>query len=183
MNEKDVKEVIQSDPWMMDVLQTARSLHLPDWMIGAGFVRNKIWDYLHEIKNEKVQTPDIDLVYFDPNGNSKKEDEKLSQQMSNRTGIDWEIVNQIYTHDWHNRPPYKNTEEALGEWVETPTAVAIRLEDDDSLTLIAPHGIGDLVGLIVRPTPTHLGQLNLFWERVKSKKWEERWPKLTVLES
>ena len=35
---------------MMNVLNEANKLNLPDWVIGAGFLRNKVWDYLHDIK-------------------------------------------------------------------------------------------------------------------------------------
>ena len=61
MTEQDILDLIAKDEWMMGVLRTARSLHLPDWMIGAGFVRNKVWDYLHGYENIEVPTADIDL--------------------------------------------------------------------------------------------------------------------------
>jgi len=44
MNKTDVVNLIQKDAWMMKVLYTAKNLNLSDWMIGAGFVRNKVWD-------------------------------------------------------------------------------------------------------------------------------------------
>lgn len=63
-NEQDIIQLIQEDTWMMEILQTAKSLHLPDWWVCAGFIRSKIWDVLH---NFKVRTtlPDIDIIYFD----------------------------------------------------------------------------------------------------------------------
>ena len=47
MMEKEILELIRQDKWMMRVLRVAKSLHLPDWMIEAGFVRNKVWNYLY----------------------------------------------------------------------------------------------------------------------------------------
>ena len=33
---------ILSDPWRMAVLRAVRALALPDWAVGAGFVRNAV---------------------------------------------------------------------------------------------------------------------------------------------
>lgn len=180
MNEQDIIEMIRSDTWMMDVLTEANKLNLPDWMIGAGFLRNKVWDRLHNIKRNISDTNDIDLVYF-TNKNTEESDKKLSEKMNGKLGLKWEIVNQFYTHKWHNRKiPYKNTAEALSEWVETPTCVAVTLINGQP-KIIAPHGISDLVNLQIRPSPSHKNNLDLFHYRIKSKKWLEKWPRLKIL--
>jgi len=64
MTESDILNLIKSDPWMMRMLNTAASMNLPDWLIGAGFVRSKVWDHLHGYTTESRPT-DIDLIYFD----------------------------------------------------------------------------------------------------------------------
>ena len=74
MNEKDIIDIIKSDLWMMEVLGIARSLGLKDWAIGAGFVRNKIWDYLSGKVNLGVDTADSHLVKNDKNGNDEASD-------------------------------------------------------------------------------------------------------------
>ena len=63
----DIINLIQNDKWMMDILEQAKKLNLPDWWIGAGFVRSKIWDVLHEYKERTPMSAssDIDLIYFD----------------------------------------------------------------------------------------------------------------------
>lgn len=180
MEEKDILELIKKDVWMMDVLETARGFDLPHWMIGAGFVRNKIWDYLHGFDNDKVPTADIDLIYFDKRGNNEHEDIEFSKKVSKSTGINWEIINQAYAHVWHNRGEYKSAEEALSEWVETPTCIAVRLNKDNTLSLFAPHGIDDLVNLIVRPSPNNFDK-KAYLERQTKKRWKEKWPKLNIL--
>ena len=179
MNKEEILELIKSDLWMMGILIKARDFNLPDWMIGAGFVRNKVWDHLHGFANAKVPTADIDLIYFNPNGNNENEDIIFSEQVSKETGFCWEIVNQAYAHIWHNRSPYKSTIEALGEWVETPTCVAVRLNSDNSLSLFAPHGIDDLVSLKVRPSPNNFDK-EAYRTRQLKKKWKEKWPKLEI---
>ncbi len=42
LNEEAIISLIKDDQWMMEVLQAARSLNLPDWWICAGFVRSKM---------------------------------------------------------------------------------------------------------------------------------------------
>src|SRR3989344_341827 len=42
MTEKDILDLIKIDKWMMDILRVAEKLNLPDWIIGAGFIRNKV---------------------------------------------------------------------------------------------------------------------------------------------
>lgn len=181
MTEQDILFLISNDKWMMGVLHIAEKLNLPDWVIGAGFVRNKVWDYLHGFENKEVLTNDIDLIYFDPSNSGEEIDKEYSRWLKELTDVNWEVVNQARTHLWHNRSPYKNTEEALSEWVETPTCVGVRLERDDTLTFFAPHGIDDLVNLIVRPSPNN-SDIKAYKERQKKKDWKQKWPKLKILD-
>lgn len=180
MNEREILRVISEDAWMMGILRTAAGLHLPDWMIGAGFVRNKVWDHLHGFDHEKVPTSDIDLIYLDRENSNEAKDIELSEKMRKETGVNWEIVNQAYTHDWHKRSPYKDAEEALGDWVETPTCVAVSLDKEGKLRLHAPHGIDDLVNLIVRRNLAGSDTAS-YVQRVTSKRWQEKWPKLKIV--
>jgi hypothetical protein len=181
MKERDIIKMVKADEWMMSVLAKANELDLPDWVVGAGFLRNKVWDYLHGIKRVIVDTNDIDLVYFDNKVIDEEKDKRLSKSMKGVLGLDWEIVNQAYTHKWHDRDvPYTSTSEGLSEWVETATCVGVTLVDGE-LKIIAPHGIDDLVNLIVRPTPYRRKDLDTFYERIETKKWLEKWPKLKII--
>jgi hypothetical protein len=180
MTEQDILKLIKDDPWMMNILDIASKLNLPDWVIGAGFVRNKVWDYLHGYSKPKVDTADIDLVYYDPNGNDQKTDEELSQRLRQETGINWEIVNEAYAHIWNNLPPYKSTEDALSMWPETATGIGVKLEGGE-LKLVTPHGIDDLVNLIIRSSPKFAGGAAIVAERMKGKHWLEKWPKLKII--
>ncbi|MDD5710802.1 MAG: nucleotidyltransferase family protein [Candidatus Colwellbacteria bacterium] len=181
MTEKEILNLIQADKWMMRVLLTASSLNLKDWAVGAGFVRNKVWDYLSGKTRETVDTNDIDLVYFDPNGNNEEADKELSKEMLTRTGLDWEIVNQCYAHKWNNVPPYKSTKDAIAHWPETVTAIGVTIDKNNKLKLIAPYGIGDLVHFIVRLSPKFEGGSGVLQERVRKKQWLEKWPGLKIV--
>ena len=154
MDKASLLKLIYDDSWMMQVLHTAHTLNLPDWMIGAGFVRNKVWDHLHGFKNAEVPTDDIDLIYFDPDDLTKQTEQKYDAQLASMMDINWATKNQARMHIKHNRTKqFLNTEEALSEWVEVATCVAVRLDKNNQLLLFAPHGLDDLFNLTVRPTP------------------------------
>src|SRR5919201_6845633 len=60
-----VQRILRSNEWLMSVLHAARAVDLPDWFVGAGAIRNTVWDYLH---GYTMPTPlaDVDVVFFDP---------------------------------------------------------------------------------------------------------------------
>ena len=178
MTEKDIIHIIREDEWMMSVLRIAEGLHLPDWVIGAGFVRSKVWDHLHGYTKPRPDITDIDLVYYDPHGNGERADNALSERLTRETELPWEIVNEFYAHVWNGVPPYTSTEDALSCWPETATAVGVTL-NNEKLKIVAPYGIADLVNLIVRPSPkfAHMEKVRA---RVAEKKWLEKWPKLEL---
>nr|WP_187360793.1 nucleotidyltransferase family protein [Enterobacter asburiae] len=49
----------------MQMLYAARELQLRDCWIGAGFVRDAVWDHMHTYW-KKSFSGDVDVVWFDP---------------------------------------------------------------------------------------------------------------------
>ncbi len=179
LGESDILELIEQDEWMMGILRDVENLNLPDWWVGAGFVRGKVWDSLHGY-TERTLLPDIDIVYFDLN--SPKEDEKKywSQIKKLHPEEKWSVTNTAFRHLRNNREqPYKNSSEALSEWVETATGIGVRLHKG-KLELTAPNGIDDLVNLVLRPTKAWENRRQEFEKRVEDKEWLKKWPKLKV---
>lgn len=41
-NKDEIISIIREDVWMMEILQSVKTLNLPDWWICAGFVRSKV---------------------------------------------------------------------------------------------------------------------------------------------
>ena len=78
--EADIKRIIEKDDWMMNILHIAKSLHLPDWWVCAGFVRSKIWDTLHEYQ-ERTPLPDIDVIYYDSTDVSVNKEKELETRL------------------------------------------------------------------------------------------------------
>ena len=180
MDESDILDLVRSDEWMMGVLRAAASLDLPGWMIGAGFVRNKVWDHLHGFTNAQVPTADIDLIYFDPLDVHESTEKEFDRRLGAICDVNWSAKNQARMHEVTGDAPFRSAEDGLAHWVEKATCVAVTLKGGEP-RLIAPHGIGDLVNLIVRPSPGFTRDIAMFQTRVAAKRWLETWPRLRVV--
>ncbi|HUD07023.1 MAG TPA: nucleotidyltransferase family protein [Candidatus Saccharimonadales bacterium] len=180
--EDDITRTLMDDPWRVDVLKAAEELQLPNWWIGAGFLRNVIWDAIEG--NNSPPNRDVDLVYFDP-GNVEPETDWAydEQQKAKFPFAEWEIRNQARMHNINNFAPYASTEDGIAHWVETATCVAVRL-DGDKFKYLFSHGTADLFGLIARPIPLFrtADLLPVFHTRIQKKHWRERWPHLQILD-
>jgi Nucleotidyltransferase len=96
-SERDAAELIHADAWMMTVLRAAQELDLPDWWIGAGFVRNKVWDVIEHKQSEP--TRDVDLVYFNAADVTPETDWSYDERMKrDHPFAEWEVRNQARMH-------------------------------------------------------------------------------------
>ena len=133
--------LLRADPLRMACLRTAQELALPDWALGAGFVRNLIWDHLHH-KAEPTPLNDIDLIYLDPGdpeGAAEREHETwLAERLP---GQHWEVRNQARMHVRQQVAPFTSSRAALSHWVEVPTCIGVRLLADDSFEWLAPTAL------------------------------------------
>lgn len=189
MTESDIIKLIESDRSMVNVLRTVQKIRLSDWWVGGGFIRSKVWDHLHGY-NTPTPIPDIDVIYFDKDDfekneinnsytkSEKKYEDSLRDMMPQ---IKWEVVNQARMHVFHDCLPYKNSSDALKDWVETATCIAVRLNRNGSISLSAPWGVGDLVNLILRPTNTNPERVKEFYRRIEYKGWLQKWPDLKII--
>lgn len=183
MNEQDIIKIIENDPWRMEVLKTLQSLNLPDWIIGAGFVRNPVWDYLHGYEKQTPLT-DIDVAYFDSSDLTEETEIKYQNILKEIFDADWSVTNQARMAKINNHnEDYISTEDAIAHWPETATAIGVTILYGDELKLIAPHGIGDLISLKLCMTPEFGDGIDAFKSRIEKKKWLLKWPKLKIIVS
>lgn len=172
--------LLRADPLRMACLWAARELALPDWALGAGFVRNLIWDHLHQ-KAEPTPLNDIDLIYMDPSdpeGVDEREHEAwLRIRLPDQR---WEVRNQARMHVRQQVPPFASSLEALSHWVEVPTCIGVRLLANDEFEWLAPHGFGHNWSLRVSANPRCRQDSQVFVQRVQDKGWQSIWPDLEV---
>ena len=172
--------LLRADPLRMACLWAARELALPDWALGAGFVRNLIWDHLHQ-KAEPTPLNDIDLIYLDPSdpeGTGEREYEAwLRIRLPDQR---WEVRNQARMHVRQQVPPFASSLEALSHWVEVPTCIGVRLLANDEFQWLAPHGFGHNWSLQVSANPRCRQESRIFIDRIRDKQWQRIWPDLVV---
>lgn len=179
-NVDEITEIILKDQWMMDVLKAAELLDLPDWWIGAGFIRNKVWNYLENKDPEPSR--DVDLVYFDNRNTRAEIDEQYSLNMAKKYDFaEWDVCNQARMNYVNDFDPFTSTADGIAHWVETATCVAVRI-NNGKLDYLFCYGTDDLFNLIARPTIYFSQQplLAEFYKRVEAKHWTEKWPNLKI---
>lgn len=176
----DIANLLEACPDLRRLLELVDSLDLPDSWIGAGFVRNAVWDVLHGREPDSGRSGDVDVLYFDPDDTREDRDRDLEQRLRELDrNITWSVKNQTRMHLRNGDRPYRDTRDAIAHWPETATAVAARLSGG-KVEVIAPYGVDDLFALIVRPTPAFTHKMDAYLERLATKDWASRWPELTI---
>ena len=184
-NLQRVTEILASDPTFVAHLRAARSLGLASWCLGGGALRAVVWSRL---TGRPLPPPrDLDLAYFDPHDLSTDTEQRLEARLAQlEPGAPWEVRNQARMHLWHEArtgevvPAVASLSEGLSVWPEPCTAVGAFLDTADKLHVVAPLGLEDLLGMVVRP---HLLRISATaWrQRARKKRWTDRWPEVRVV--
>lgn len=177
-----IQMLLSNDPLRLEALQAVACLRLPDCWIGAGFIRDAVWDYLHGFAT-RPPSGDVDVVWFDPQEPSEDIDRRIGHELKSRMpGLDWSVTNQARMHLRNGDTAYQSVADAMRRWPETATAVAARIGPTGSIEINAPLGVDDLFALRLRPTQSFvISKRSIFECRVSSKRWLERYPQLSVL--
>lgn len=177
----DIGHLLEAHADLHALLSHVERLGLPDGWIGAGFIRNTVWDVLHGRAIDVSRLNDVDVIFFDPSDTRRERESDLRNRLHEHApGMAWSVKNQARMHLRNGDAPYRDTVDAVAHWAETATAIAAR-SIRGRVEVMAPHGVEDLLNLIVRPTPPFEWKMEVYRERVLGKDWPTRWPKLTVL--
>jgi uncharacterized protein len=174
--------IVRGDASFMGWLRAARECCPPDWAIGAGALRNLVWDHLTGRRNPPR---DVDVAFFDPTGQA---DERVVEAcLAGRfPDVVWDARNQALVHTWYERrfgiavEPLDSLDEAIGTFPETCTSVAVRLLADDGMEVFAPCGLEDLFGLVLRRNPTRVTR-EIFIRRLREKRPQDHWPGIELV--
>ena len=186
MYEKKLSALVQSNKWLMDIVRTVRAINLPNGYVGAGVVRNLVWDHLHGYA-EVTEVRDVDVAFFDPENLTAARDQEAQRLLhAQRPDVPWEATNQAAVHLWYEAafgysvPALGSSEEAIGTWPETATCVGIRLLLSEQLQIVAPHGLEDLFEMRLRRNPASVS-MEQFQKRLLEKRILEKWPLVQVI--
>jgi hypothetical protein len=181
MLEDKLKNILVTHTSLMRDLELVKSLKLPNWCIAAGYVRNFVWDFLHnQIKNTKLN--DVDVLYYDLSDELEETEKHYERILKDKfSEYNWSIKNQARMHYRNNENRYKSVEDAMKRWPETATAIGITLDQENKIKIIAPYGLSDLFEMKIRKSPLFKDR-EYFRSRVKNKNWLMTWPKLELIE-
>jgi hypothetical protein len=181
--EAELAALLRAAPPLMEALRAARAVAAPDWLIGAGAIRDVVWDAFHDRPRTAVPR-DIDVGFFDPDDLTPERDRAVDDALSSRApGLPWEAKNQAAVHLWYPRrfgfdvPAFKSSADAIATFPETATCVGVRLLAADDVLIVAPYGLDDLLGCVCRHNPTRVSA-EFYERRVVEKGWRERWPRM-----
>ncbi|MHC2622965.1 hypothetical protein ACVIW2_004997 [Bradyrhizobium huanghuaihaiense] len=167
------------------IIDALHRLALPDAWLVSGCLVQTVWNVLtgraidHGIA-------DYDAFYFDPDTSWEAEDaviRKLHERLAH-LGVKFEIRNQARVHLWYPGkhglpyPPLRSSTDGIDRFLTRNTQVGVR-RAGDGYEVYAPHGFGDVAGLIARPNPgPNFSATNYV---VKAARWKALWPELTVI--
>ncbi len=178
--------IVEATPWLMRILQTVRRVGMPHACVGAGAIRATVWDRLHGYTVASLP-PDVDVAYFDSSDVSRESEASYGRRLGElEPGFTWDVVNQAAVHLWYESHfgrkivPFESVEEGVGFWPETATAVGVWLDASGSVQVVAPCGLADLLGCVVRRNP-RFDSVQQFRARVEAKRYGDRWPKVEVV--
>lgn len=181
MLEQQLMNIMKRKRSFIEDLCFVRELHLPQCYISAGYIRNYCWDYLHQYETE---TPlnDIDIIYYDPGDLTYDMEIEMEAKLNEwKPNFEWSVKNQARMHLTNGTPPYESTLDAMTYWPETATAVGMRIDDMQTISIIAPYGLDDLFQLNIRRTDRFRDR-QYYLSRIASKAWFEKWPQLRLIE-
>lgn len=176
-----LEALLSDDLPRSEALAAVAGLALPDCWIGAGFIRDAVWDHLHG-RSPTFPAADVDVIWFAPETADEEADRDIERRLQGLLpAYMWSVKNQARMHRRNGDAPYGSVADAMKHWPETATAVAARL-DNEKIEICAPFGLDDLWALRLRPTPAFANEKwPIFQERPASKRWIERYPMLTLL--
>lgn len=173
-----IVKLFEGDEARLGTIRCVQSLSLPDCYLAAGFVRNFVWDHLHD-KSPLTPLNDIDVIYFDSNESNPDQFQIHEARLKAMApSINWQVRNQAFMHLRNDDEPYFNSIDAMSYWPEKETAIGIRMLSDNSLECVSAFGVESLFNLQISHNPKRLK--SIFEQRLNSKSWLITWPKLRL---
>ncbi|MBN8648690.1 MAG: nucleotidyltransferase family protein [Caulobacterales bacterium] len=179
-------DIIKNSNRIMTILKACRDARLPEWRLVSGAIYGTVFNKLTS-RDPDYGIKDYDIAYYDPDNSYQAEDlwiKKIDAALPENLRPLVEVRNQARVHLWFEQkfgapyPPLKNTDESLERYLCYAHAVAIRLENDDTISIAAPFGLDDVFNMVMRPNPNRGQTENRL---AKSLSIKERWPEVTII--
>ena len=183
----ELASLLLGSPWFRHVLDVVASVDPPQWLVGAGAVRDLVWGERFGDGFDPSSVADVDVVFFDADDLSPARDAAVEAALvAADPSIPWEATNQAAVHTWYGArfgvevAPFSSAAEGVTTWPETATAVAVRLDGRGGLSVVSPCGLDDLLDGVWRRNPVRV-TLAHYESRLAAKRPAERWPGIRVM--
>jgi uncharacterized protein len=183
----ELKAVLEKSRWFMAALADAAAVSAPEWWIGAGVIRDLVWDEQFGEGLDLTKVRDVDLVFFDPTDLSPARDQEVEAALQARApAVPWDAKNQAAVHLWYPDRfglavgPIASISEAVATWPEFAACVAVTLSEHGDLQVLAPYGLDDLLDGVWRCNPKRVTREE-YLRRLRRKDPVRRWPGVRVL--
>ncbi|MFJ8361928.1 nucleotidyltransferase family protein [Streptomyces sp. NPDC093984] len=181
-----LKSLLARNELLLEVMNRAVTLDLPDWYVTAGCLFQTVWNVVTD-RPPTSGIKDYDVFYFDDRDLSwEAEDAVIKAADEAFAGLpaEVEVRNEARVHLWYEQKfgvpcaPHASTEAAIDSFAATTCCLGVRLEPGGRWRVYAPHGLSDVFNLVVRPNPV-LAPREVY--EAKTARWRQQWPELTVL--
>ncbi|KAI2629235.1 DUF925-domain-containing protein [Hypomontagnella submonticulosa] len=185
-----LRNILSTNPTLVEVLTRAASLRLPNWYLAAGALSQTIWNHVSSLPPE-TGINDYDLVYYDASHLSYEAEDVFIQagkKLFADIPVEVEIRNQARAHLWYEKrfglacPAHKSVEDGIDAWISTSAMLGVRLDENGEWIIYAPRGLSDFFNMIVRPNPAYAKKENYdkkvqrwkaIWKGVRAEPWPE----------
>lgn len=103
---EDILALFAADSSRLHLLRVLREVGPEGAWIGAGFVRNAVWDHLHGY-GEATPLADIDVLHFAPRALDPQADADFEAALRRRCEAPWSVKNQARMHLRNGDRPYR----------------------------------------------------------------------------
>jgi hypothetical protein len=111
-----IAELLLNDPIIMKAAVCRSGAGISDGWIGAGLVRDAVWDHLHGYGQRPVSG--MWMLSVRPENCSSVVDSALEETLSRQSPVfNWSVKNQARMHQRNDNEPYCSTANALRYWL------------------------------------------------------------------
>ncbi|HWF21728.1 MAG TPA: nucleotidyltransferase family protein [Acidimicrobiales bacterium] len=182
----ELTDILASSDWFLATLDRVATVDPPQWWVGAGVIRDLVWDTRFGEGFDPARLKDVDVAYFDGTDLTTDREVGLASELRELDpSIVWDVKNQAAVHQWYparfglDVQPFQSVSEAVATWPEYAACVAVRHGEDGSLLVLAPHGLDDLLDGVWRRNPTRVTPEE-YERRLRRKDPAARWRGMRV---
>src|SRR5688500_13255493 len=100
--EPELIAILRAEPWFMHVLDVVASINPPEWLVGAGVIRDVVWDTRFGTGFNPALVKDVDVVFFDSADLTAGRDKAVEASLARaEPGVHWDAKNQAAVHLWY----------------------------------------------------------------------------------